>query len=191
MRKLIAGMQTSLDGKIGGPDGYADWVDAWSDNYDVTPHVDACLLGGNMYPGYEQYWSAIQNAPETPLPMTGKLPTPAEVEYAKFAAATPHYVLSRSLNSVSWPNTTLLRGVEAVRALKEQPGKDIYLIGGGMTVATLLDAGLVDELRLALHPLIVGPGRPLFGALERRQGLQLRHTAPLAGGRVSLTYSVS
>ena len=63
MRKLIAGMQTSIDGKIEGPDGYADWVEAWSDHYDVMDRVDACLLGAGMYPGYEAYWSAIQTAP--------------------------------------------------------------------------------------------------------------------------------
>jgi hypothetical protein len=72
MRKLIAGMQSPLDGKIEGPEGYADLVEAWSDNYEVMPRVDACLLGAGMYPGYEQYWTAIQNGPDKPLPQTGK-----------------------------------------------------------------------------------------------------------------------
>src|SRR5919201_1008158 len=86
VRKVIAGMQSSLDGKVEGPEGYADWVDAWSDHYNVMPRVDACLLGAGMYPGYEQYWSAIQNGPDEPLSATGKVPTPGEVEYARFAA---------------------------------------------------------------------------------------------------------
>jgi hypothetical protein len=60
MRKLIAGMQVSVDGKIEGAEGYADWVEAWSDNYDVTQRVDACLLGAGMYPGYEAYWTAVR-----------------------------------------------------------------------------------------------------------------------------------
>lgn len=55
MRKLISGMKISLDGRMEGPDGYADWVTAWSEDYGLTPHIDACLLGGGMYPGYEQY----------------------------------------------------------------------------------------------------------------------------------------
>jgi hypothetical protein len=63
MRKLIAGMQSSLDGKIEGAEGYSDWVEAWSDKYDLMPQVDACLLGAAMYPGYEQYWTAVQNGP--------------------------------------------------------------------------------------------------------------------------------
>ncbi len=190
MRKLIAGMQSSLDGKIGGPDGYADWVEAWSDNYDVTPQVDACLLGAGMYPGYEQYWSAIQAGPEQLLPMTGKLPTPAEVEYARFAARAPHYVLSNTLSAALWPNTQLLRDLDQVRALKQQSGKDIYLVGGARIVASLLDAGLIDELRLTLHPLLVGPGKALFEFTERRRGLELRDVRKLDAGRVNLVYAI-
>ena len=53
MRKLIAAMKMSLDAKVEGPDGTADWVEAWSEDYGLTPQIDACLLGGGMYPGYE------------------------------------------------------------------------------------------------------------------------------------------
>jgi hypothetical protein len=53
MRKLIAGMKISVDGKMEGPQGSADWVKAWSDDYGLMPQVDACVLGGGMYPGYE------------------------------------------------------------------------------------------------------------------------------------------
>src|SRR5262245_41133169 len=56
MRKLIAAMKTSVDGKIEAG-GTADWVQAWSEDYGLTPQIDACLLGGGMYPGYEQYWT--------------------------------------------------------------------------------------------------------------------------------------
>ena len=101
MRKLIAGMKISADGKIEGPEGYADWVEAWSDDYDVMPRVDACLLGAGMYPGYEQYWTAIQNEPDQPncrrparCRHRTRSPTPS------FAAQTPHYVLSSTLASV-------------------------------------------------------------------------------------------
>jgi dihydrofolate reductase len=190
MRKLIAGMQISVDGKVTGADGYADWVAEWSDHYDVTPRVDACLLGAHMYPGYEQYWSAIQSAPDQPLPMTGKLPVPAEVEYARFAAQTPHYVLSSTLDAALWPKTSFLRKVEEVATLKQRPGKDIYLIGGARIVSTLLDAGLVDELTLAVHPMIVGQGTALFGSSERRRPLELRDIRKLSNGQVSLRYVV-
>jgi dihydrofolate reductase len=191
MRRLIAGMQMSLDGKIEGPEGHADWVDAWSDHYDVTDRVDACLLGAGMYPGYEGYWSAIQQAPDQPLEQTGgKAPTPSDVEYARFAAQTPHYVLSSTMTSATWPMTSFLRGLDDVAALKQQPGKDIYLVGGARTVASLIDAGLVDELRITVHPLIAGEGKPLFATSERRRGLKLQKVEQLEGGQVGLFYEI-
>jgi dihydrofolate reductase len=191
VRKLIAGMQTSVDGKIEGPEGYADWVESWADNYDLMPYIDACLLGGGMYPGHEEYWTAIEESePGRPLPITGTLPTAAEVEWARFAAQTPHYVLSNTLTSANWSRTRFLRSLDDVAALKQQPGKGIYLIGGARTVASLIDAGLVDELRLHVHPLIVGEGKALFATTERRRALALREVRQLEGGRISLIYGV-
>jgi dihydrofolate reductase len=190
MRKLIAGMKISVDGKIEGPEGYADWVEAWSDDYGLTPQVDACVLGGGMYPGYEQYCTTIQTEPDKPHPLSGRVPTPAEIEWARFAARTPHYVLSRTLTSALWPNTSFVRGLEEIAALKQQPGKDIYLVGGARTAASLIDAGLVDELRLIVYPLIAGEGKALFATTERRRGLELRKVQQLSDGRMSLIYGI-
>jgi len=191
VRKLIAGMQTSVDAKIEGPDGYADWVAGWGDNYGLMPHIDACLLGGGMYPDHEQYWTAIEESePGKPLPLTGTVPTPAEVEWARFAAQIPHYVLSKTLTSANWTRTRFLRDLDEVAALKDQPGKDIYLIGGARTTVSLIDAGLVDELRLHVHPLIAGDGKPLFETTGPRRGLELQRVQQLEGGRVSLIYGV-
>jgi dihydrofolate reductase len=190
MRKLIAGMKVSVDMKVAGPEGVADWVEAWSEDYGLMPQIDACLLGGGMYPGYERRWTAIQNEPDRPLPMTGKLPTPAQAEWARFAAKTPHYVLSNTLTSALWPKTSFVRGIEGVAALKRQPGMDIYLMGGARITASLIDAGLVDELRLIVHPLIAGEGKALFEATERRRGLELRKVQQLPDGRISLIYGI-
>jgi dihydrofolate reductase len=188
---IIAGMQTSVDAKIEGPHGYADWVESWADNYDLMPQIDACLLGGGMYPGHEEYWSAIEAyVPGESLPFTGTVPTPAEIEWARFAMETPHYVLSSTLTSANWARTRFLRGLDEVAALKDQPGKDIYLIGGAKTVASLIDAGLVDELRLHIHPLIAGEGKALFATTEARRPLELREVRQLDGGRVSLIYEI-
>ena len=191
MRKLIAGMKTSVDGKIEGPEGFADWVDTWTDDYGLTPQIDACLLGAHMYPGYEQYWTAMQNEPDKPLPMTGKLPTPAELEWARFAAKTPHYVLSSTLTSAAWPSTRFLRGVGDVAALKREAGKDIYLMGGAQIVASLIDAGLVDELRLIVYPLVAGEGKALFASMTSRRWLELQKVQQLPGGHVSLVYGIA
>ena len=191
MRKLIAGMKSSVDAKVEGPEGVADWVAAWSDDYGLMPQVDGCLLAAGLYPGYEQYWTPIQNEPDKPHPLTGQLPTPAEIEWGRFAAKTPHYVLSTTLNTAAWPNTSFVRGLEEVVALKERPGKDIYLVGGARTTAGLIDAGLVDELRLIMYPLIAGEGKALFATTERRRGLEPRKVEQLPNGRVSLVYGIA
>ena len=191
MRKLIGGMKISLDGKSEGADGMADWVEAWSEDYGLMPQIDACLLGGGMYPGYEGYWTGIRNEPDKPAWITGAPPTPGEREWARFAAGTPHYVLSRTLTSASWPNARFVRGLEEIADLKRRPGKDIYLIGGARTAASLIEAGLVDELRLIVYPLIAGEGKALFASTKHRRELELRNAETLAGGRVRMIYGIT
>ena len=190
MRKLIAGMKLSADGKMEGREGTADWVKAWSEDYGLMPQIDACVLGAGMYPGYEWYWTAIRSEPHTPVWITGSAPTPAEIEWAGFAAHTPHYVLSNTLTSAQWPNTSFVRGLDEIAALKRRPGKDIYLVGGARTTAGLINAGLVDELRLVVYPLIAGEGKMLFASAEQRRGLELRKVEQLSDGRISLIYGV-
>jgi dihydrofolate reductase len=190
MRRLIAGFKVSTDGKFEGPDGYADWVAAWSEDYGLTGQIDACIVGGGMYPGYEKYWTAIQSAGDQPLPMTGEFPTPEEVNWGNFAARTPHYVLSTTLGHAEWPKTAFLRSFDEVTALKKGPGKDIYLMGGGRVAAALIDGGLVDELRLIVYPLIAGPGKALFATTAQRRKIELRNAQQLPDGRVSLVYAI-
>jgi dihydrofolate reductase len=190
MRKLIAGMKISVDGKIEGPKGYADWVEEWADGYGLMTQVDACLLGAKMYSVYEQKWTRVQNESDKPSPITGGLPTPAEIEWGRFAAETTHYVLSNTMTSALWPKTRFVGGLDDIAAIKQQPGKDIYLMGGARTTASLIDAGLVDELRLIVYPLIAGEGKALFATTERRRGLELRKVQQLQDGRISLIYGI-
>ena len=190
MRKLIAGVKISIDGKTEGADGMADWVDAWSDDYGLTPQIDACVLGAGMYPGYERYWTGIRNEPATPAWITGAPPTPAEVEWAAFVNRTPHYVVTNTLDATEWPQTHFIKGAEDVANLKRQSGKDIYLVGGPRTTASLIAAGLVDELRLLVYPVISGGGKSLFAAMKRHR-LDLRKAEPLSDGRVRLVYGLS
>jgi len=190
MRKLITAMKISLDGKFEGPQGYADWVSAWSDDYGLTPEVDACVLGGRMYPGYEQYWTPIQNHPDQVHPLSGAVPTKAEVEWADFAARTPHYVVSRTLTSATWPRTRFLRSLDELGELKREEGKDIYLMGGGAITAAAIDAGVVDEARLIVYPVIAGGANTLFQPSAIRRGLDLRKVEQLPDGRLSLVYGI-
>src|SRR5262245_44251882 len=190
MRKLIAGMKISLDGKTAGPEGLADWVEGWSEDFGLTPEVDACLLGAGMYPTYEQYWSQILNEPDQRNPLNDELPTQGEVEWARFAAKTPHYVLSSTLTSAEWSHTSFVKTLDEIDALKRQSGKDVYLVGGTRTTASLINAGLVDEVRLLVYPLIAGQGTALFADVPNRRGLQLRKVEQHPDGRLGMIYDL-
>lgn len=191
MRKIIAALQVSLDGFIEGEDVQLDWVDSWGDCFDLAPRIDACLLGARMYPAYEGYWSAIQADPLAVLENTGRLPVPGEIEYANFAARTPHYVLSTSLDRVGWAHTTILKDLDQVRALKQAPGKAIHAVGGASLVSNLLKAGLLDEIQLVVHPVLLGAGKPLFDQLPERHWLRANGVTQLPAGRVKLGYLCS
>lgn len=189
-RKMIAALQISLDGFTQGSDrGGEEWVDCWADALGLIPDVDAFVQGAGMFPGYAEYWAAIETNPDAVPPFQSRAPYEREVAYARLAARTPHYVVSTKLDGVSWPPTArIVRDLGGLRALKEQPGKNIYVVGGPTLVANLLNAGLIDELRLIVHPLILGGGKALFENVRERRTLQFVHAEKTSGGRVVLSY---
>lgn len=189
-RKMIAALQVSLDGFTQGEDrGEPEWVESWADALQLIPDVDAFVQGAGMYPGYGEFWASIDADPKRDAPFIGRAPFAHEIAYAQVAAKTPHYILSKKLKSVSWPKTaTIVHDVEELRALKSKPGKNIYVVGGPTLVTTLLNADLLDELRLILHPLLLGGGKALFAGVTRRRSLKLEQTAPGKDGKVVLAY---
>lgn len=191
MRKVIAAFKISADGKYAGPEGYPDWVKSWPDDYGswLTTEIDACVLGGGMYPLYEQFWTQVAAVPDQIHPLSGRVPTAAEVEWSRFAAMTPHYVVSSTLKSVTWPNTQILADLDTVAAMKREQGKGIYLMGGSALVGAAIDADLVDELRLIVYPLIVGEGKALFSS-SARHAMDLHKVEQLPEGRLSLVYGM-
>jgi dihydrofolate reductase len=188
MRRIIAALRVSVDGFIEGPNGELDWVESWDDSFDLLPQIDTCILGRGMYAGYEQYWRAILANPSGVLQFTGKVASRAEIEYAHFADATPHVVLSRTLSDTTWRNTRVVSDIADVAQLKRQPGRSIYAIGGAGLVSSLMNHGLVDELRLAVAPVVLGAGKPLFKDVKQRHALKLLAAEPLASGDVRLAY---
>jgi dihydrofolate reductase len=188
VKKLITAFRVSLDGFVQGPNGEVDWVDTWEDTFDLMPQIDALVLGGGMYPEYEQYWSAVHADPQSALPGTGKPASAGEIEYARFAHATPHVVLSTTLDTVSWKTTRIVRDVEEIRAMKKQPGKDIYAVGGPTLISSLMNRGIVDELRLDVHPIVLGGGKALFNGVTERHQLRLLEAKPLGTGQVRVIY---
>lgn len=189
-RLFIAAMQVTLDGYILGPDGEADWVDSWADSFDLLPPVDAFLLGGGMFPDYERFWAAILDDPAAASAWLGRDPYAREVTYARIAAETEHLVLSTTLSYATWPTARFVRDINELRAVRGQAGNAVYAVGGPGLVASLINSGLLDELRLIVHPVAVGGGTALFGGVAQRQALDLQRTERAASGRVNLTYRV-
>jgi dihydrofolate reductase len=185
-------MQMTLDGYSKGPEGEADWVDSWADGLGLLPAVDAFILGGGMFPEYEQFWTAILDNPGAAADMLGRSPSPREVAYARLAAQTPHLVLSTTLTDTSWPTAKIVRDLDEIRTLKQQPGNAVYVVGGPGLVASLVNAGLLDELHLIVHPVLLTDGTsPLFRGIAERQALDLVSTQPAASGRLHLTYRLA
>jgi dihydrofolate reductase len=195
MRKIIAALQVSVDGFIEGPNGELDWAmeedeETWKDIFEIFESVDTCILGRVMYPDYEQYWLAILANPAGILPLSGKTATKNEIAYARWADKIPHFVVSKTLDKVAWKTTRIVRDLEEIRKIKQQPGKDMYVVGGATLVSSLMNLGLIDELRLMVNPLILGGGKALFKDVKERYALKLVRAKPLKSGKVSLVYSM-
>ena len=170
MRRLRYGVAMSLDGFIAGPNGECDWImpDSGIDFTAIWAEYDTLLMGRKTF----------------------------EVAWER-AAAWPDLghrwiVVSHALKAEDYPRVTLLSsGVEdAVAAIKAQPGKDIWLFGGGVLFRTLLDAGLVDGVDVNVMPVILGSGVPLLPE-GRRQALHLEESKTLPSGILMLKYSIT
>jgi len=99
-------------------------------------------------------------------------------------------VFSHTLETVEWNNTTLAKGdlEEEVARLKQDPGKDIVILGSGRLVSALTQYRLIDEYRIMVNPVVLGQGRPLFEGLSDRVRLQLLRTQTFRSGNVMLVY---
>jgi len=187
-RPLISAMQVTLDGYSS--EGNAEWVDSWADGLALLPPVDAFVLGGGMFPDYERWWGTILDDPSAASDMLGRDVYPREFAYARLAAETPHLVLSRTLSDASWPTARIIPDINEIRTLRQQPGKAVYVVGGPGLVGSLINASLLDELRLIVHPVVTGRGTAVFGGIAEPQALELVSAVPTTSGRVNLTYRI-
>ncbi len=117
---------------------------------------------------------------------------PEQNPFAALMNGYPKYVVSTTLEvPLEWQNSTLIKGdefAEGISDLKRQPGKDIVVSGSGTLVRSPLQHGLLDELRMFVHPLLLGSGRRLFEEEEARTALELVDSKTFATGVVDLTY---
>jgi dihydrofolate reductase len=183
MGKLIYSMSVSLDGFVETPSRSLDWVlvDEVLHSFfnDEARAMSTSLYGRRLYELMVDYWPTAETDPSA---------TPAELEFAQIWKNTPKVVFSRTLDRVDW-NSRLVRDDAAaeVARLKAQPGLDMD-VGGPTLASTLMRAGLIDEYRLFVHPVILGAGTPFFPTLDDRIGLKLLETRTFASGVVYLRY---
>ena len=179
VRKLIMWNLVTLDGFFEGPKSWEiDWHDTvWGEEMEQyaiaqSKATGALLFGRVTYEGMASYWPSQKG------------------DIADFMNTIPKIVFSRTLKKADWNNTTLVKenAVEEVIKLKKQPGKTLFVFGSADLSATLLKHGLFDELDLALTPLLLGHGNPLFKAGSKRLKMKLLEARPLKSGGVILRY---
>ncbi len=186
MRKIVLMMGVSLDGYIEGPDRDISWhvVDEELHQYfnDTISQMGALLGGRVTHELMAAYWPTADADPDA---------SPVEVEFARIWRDMPKYVYSRTLKSADW-NTTVVREVvpEEVEALKKQPGTGDLCLGGADLAAAFLAHGLVDEIHLSVHPVLIGQGKPLFPDTDTLTPLRLLETRRFGNGVVLLRYEV-
>ena len=180
MRRIINSTYMTLDGVVQEPQ---EWTFGYRDDgaatfaHDQLFSCDAILMGRHTYEIFAGYWPSANDDDGS----------------AERMNALPKYVVSDSLTGPAWNNTSVVRRAEfaaRMRELKQQPGQDIVQYGYGPVTAELLREGLLDELRIWLHPILVGGHRPdrLLAALGADARLRLRDHQVYDSGMVILAY---
>jgi len=169
MRQVRYKVAASLDGFIAGPNGEADWIvpEPEIDFAAIFKQFDTALIGSHTFEG-------MVASGHTDLPGMRTL------------------VFSRSLRQEDYPKVKIVseNAVGIVSALKAEPGKDIWLFGGGALFRTLLDAGLVDTLEVGVIPMLLGGGVPLLPPPYSQAKLRLKAHKIYKSGIVSLEYAL-
>jgi dihydrofolate reductase len=181
MQKLVASAWMTLDGIFD-----SDLMQQWFYPFDsegrqnaIRESVlgsDAILMGRTTYELLAPYWSSLKN---NEMGISDKLNN------------SPKYIVSSTLETADWSNSTIIRGkvIEFVSGLKRKAGREIRIEGSGTLTRSLMQAGLVDEYRLLLHPFIMGTGKRYFNEGLPPASLQLIRTENLGKGVISLHYA--
>lgn len=176
MRKIIYCAATTFDGFIASEDGTVDWIqmddDARKEVVEVLSKffesIDTLLMGRKTY----------EEAIKSP--------------HDHYPSGKKRYVFSRTLKTSSHPEVEIIseNAAEFIRGLKNQHGKDIWFAGGGNLAQTLFNEDLVDEIRLGVHPVLLGSGIRLFPKINQQVDLELMESKAHKGGGLSVSYRV-
>jgi dihydrofolate reductase len=186
MRKLIYGMNLSLDGYIAAPGDDIGWgvpsdelFQFWSDQLQAT---DLSLYGRKLWQTMSSHWPTGDQQPDA---------TPAEIEFARRWRDMSKVVFSSTIDKVGW-NTRLVTGdaVAEITRLKAEDGGPMD-IGGATLAGAAMRAGLIDEYVLATAPVLVGGGTPFFTALDSWVNLNLVETRTFPNGVILTRYETS
>jgi dihydrofolate reductase len=177
MRNIILDLAISLDGFIEGPNGETDWCILDDDmGFDTfLERIDTILYGRVSY----DLWGNYQ--PEA-------TEDPAMQQFWASIHSKEKYVFSSQPRQDERATFIHTHIKEAVDAIRQQPGKDIWLYGGAKLIKTFIDLDLVDIYRLSVHPVALGTGKPLFLDLQQRLQLQLKNVNKFRSGVVQLEY---
>lgn len=181
MRRLFEFNLVTLDGYFEGQNRDISWhnVDAEFNEYaiDMLNSVDALLFGRVTYELMASFWPTPEAVKNDPI-VAGKMNSLSKI------------VFSRTLEKVEWHNTRLVKyNVEGeIEKMKQQPGKDLVILGSGSIVSRLAPRGLIDEHRIMVNPLVLGRGRPLFDSIKEKINLKLKKTRTFKSGNVLLCY---
>lgn len=185
MRKMILHFAVTLDGMTSEVEKWVSLDDeALYDSVPVLDTIDAIIFGKNSYAGLVPYWLEAETSSKSP----------AERAFAKKLNEFPKYVLSHGEVDLAWKNTQLLRvkdGKEfeqAVRRLKDAPGKDIWVDAGEGLWRSFLEHDLWDGLDMLVHPLFLGRGKPIFARITAQVPMKLVYGKTYANGVMNLRY---
>ena len=174
MGTIQANFFISLDGVVEAPETWhmSYFNDEMGEIIGAGLEVNkAFLMGRNNYDGGVEYWPNDTS------------------EFADYFNNIPKFVISSSLEDPTWNNTSVVAGdVESVQRMKDSVDGRLFLTGSAITVRWLLENGLLDELQLLLHPVIVGKGQRLFEGESGNHGLELVESKTLSTGVVHLLY---
>jgi dihydrofolate reductase len=179
VRRLVSFIGISLDGYYQGPNGEFDFANVDQEFYDFSnrqdAYIDTLMFGRETYELMAAYWpTATEDDPEV----------------IEFMNSVQKVAVSTTLERADWNNTTLVSDnlAENVKELKERPGKEIAMFGSVRLTASLLELGLVDELRVMVFPILLGNGASMFSTLNGRVTLELWRTTTFRSGNVLLVY---
>ncbi len=187
MGRLIYSMAVSLDGYVNDPAGSLDWVLIDEELHlafnDEARAATTFVYGSRMWAEMAAYWPTGDEDPAS---------TPATREFAAIWRSTPKLVVSRTPRELPWDARVLppQEAIAEVARLRAEPGADLS-VDGPTTAWPYLRAGLVDEVRTYVHPVLLGGGRPFFEPGGPRLDLRLLGERRFASGVVGLRYAGS